>query len=222
MGSFKPLIVFIFAIVVVGCGSSSSQATEDHSVYADYTAVYIAKDGDVGSANYSIGADGSIYIPGSDVVMSVKFCPHNSPLICAYGDFYNFAVPRHDLTAGEKWQFPGRTYEVVPGYLPHSITEPPVHSKDIDRTFSVFNSEIIVNVIRTVESFKGKTCIEIYLYSRAHGVLGDLERCDDQEKHYSWNYWLTGTDGIGSPVFERAISPKAIMTQAETLALYNR
>jgi hypothetical protein len=77
-------------------------------------------------------------------------------------------------------------------------------------------------VIRTVTTFKGKTCIEIYLYSREHGVLGDLGRCDVSEKHDTWNYWLTGSDGIGSPIFEKATSSEATMTQAEAVALYNQ
>jgi len=223
MASCKPLLVCAVVLAVVGCGKApASQVTQDSSVYANYSAIQVAKDGDIESAAYSLGADGSNRIPGSDVVMSVRFCPRSSPFVCATGDFYHFAVPRHDLTAGEKWQFAGRTYELVPGYLPHAMFEQAVHSKDVDRTVRIFNSEITVNVIRTVSSFKGETCIEIYLYSHDHGVLGNLGRCDDHEKHDSWDYWLTSSDGIDSPTFEKAISPEAVMTQAEAVALYNQ
>ena len=222
MGSYKPLVVCVFAMAIASCGGHAPHSARDQTVYARYSAIYLEKDGDVDSAGYGIGADGSNYIPRSDVVMSVKFCPRDSPFICVHGEFYDFAVPRHDLTAGEKWRFAGRTYEVVPGFLPHAIYEQPVHSKDVDRTFVLFNSEINVNVIRTVTSSKGRTCIDTYLYSHAHGVLGDLGRCDDIEKNEPWTYWLIGTDGVGSPVFEKAISSKALMTQAEAVALHNQ
>ncbi len=222
MEPFRPFLVCALSMAVVGCGDRAPQAAPEHTIYAHYSAVQVAKDGDIESADYSIGVDGSDRIPGSDVVMSVKYCSSDSPFICAHGDFYNFAVPRHALTAGEKWQFAGRTYEVVPGYLPHLMFEQPVHSKDIDRTFGVLNGKITVNVIRNVAMFKGETCIRTFLYSRAYGVLGDLGRCDDSEKHDSWSYWLTGSDGIGSPAFEKAIPPEAIMTRQEAAALYSQ
>lgn len=217
----RKLLLVVILLLVIGCSSDKKPAQDNESNrLAAYSSISLKSDGEFYSNRYVIETNGETNILG-DVIESLKFCPPDSPFICVHGQVYSFAVPRRDLVVGDKWTFDGQNYEIVPAYMEIIPGGRVPHSEHVDWHFDVLNNKVVVSAIRVMNNHAVPGCIDIYLFSKDHGLMGYTGRCEGAEFNASWTYWLDGTDGIGSPAFEKNISPAALMTHEEAAALYS-
>jgi hypothetical protein len=210
---------FKIALVLVAVAATLAMpiraAQEKPLKWVSYSGTIISSDGEFDAIRYTFQTNGENNIFG-DVVTRVKFCPSDSGFICMYGDAFRFAVPRRILRVGDTWNFAGRTYKLLPSYM---VTIPGgrvPNSEKPDWDFQVFKKEFMTYVISLKYKRKdGVACNEIYLFSNQHGLLAMMGSCVEKGVAHSWQNWLEGTDGLGSPAFEKQIPADAFLSKTE-------
>lgn len=205
-------------LMLLSFTSAFAQNPDANIAYATYMHFVLPVKDSYFIDSYTISSNGSTNILG-DVITQVKFCPLKSKWICVHGDVYKFAIPRRKLQVGDKWKFSGVTYELIPSYrwvIPGGRVP---HSESPDWNVTLLNKDIKFHLIQTSEKRKGLQCINEYLFSDEHGLLSSMGYCNDRGTVFTWTEWLSGTDGLGSPLFEQKIPANAFLSKAEVTKL---
>lgn len=213
------LCILSFTAVLAACGKSAPQDTgkKPETGFANYTVFGHDEHHEFYMSRYTVLSDGGV--PLDDLVTSVKFCPPSVPYVCAYGDFFTFAVPKRQLTVSDEWDFAGLHYRVIPTSM---VTIPGGRVAGTEQTdwgFQVFGAEHHTYVIEASSSAPNpQHCRQTYMYSFEQGLLGESSACDD----YSSTSLLAGDYGYGSNRFNRLIYPDAFLSEAEALKLLDK
>jgi hypothetical protein len=182
--------------------------------WANYARLSVTPSDRLANPEFGVSSDGKYYV--YDMIGDgAKFCAPDADFACISSGAIRFAVPRRELKMGDWWRFMGASFEVVPlnqDILPQPPPMPNEPARAGVQPIGMFGEAVMLYSILAHNNDSQNPCIDLYLYSRKRGLIGDLHQCKSAIASFSF---LKDTYGPGSQEFDSRIPPSALLSSKE-------
>lgn len=213
------IVIMLGAIVAMDSSIGKSTpafkaAPNPEGLWASYASLSVAPSDRMANPVFGVSSDGKYYM--YDVISDgAKFCAPDAEFACISSGALRFAVPRRELKMDDWWWFMGTTFEMVPlsqdGML-LPLRTPNTPAPPAAQPVAMLGQAVILYSILAHNNDSQNPCIDLYLYSRKRGLIGDMHQCKGQLTTFSF---LKETYGPGSQEFDSQILPSALLSAKE-------